>query len=119
MIIPQVQAQSPTPKGIYNPVIGPLGRDEPTEVFAALMAKILSSLFIIGALMLIFMIVWAAYDWITAGGEAQRLEAAQKRLTYAIIGFVLLVGLRVIVGFIGTVLQVPFLETLKVEWPTF
>lgn len=119
MIISQVYAQDSTPKGIYNPVIGPLGRNEPTEAFATLMAKILSSLFIVGALMLIVMIVWAAYDWITAGGEAQRLEAAQKRLSYAIIGFVLLVGLRVIIGFIGTVLQVPFLETLKIEWPTF
>lgn len=48
-------------------------------------------LFIAGALMLSWM-AWGIFQYIFAGGDKDKLGQAQKRITWAIVGFLLVVA---------------------------
>jgi len=86
-------------------------------LFAQLIAQFLSVAFIFGGVILLAMILWGGIDWMTAGGDQNKLKAAQGRLSNALIGFIVLVALRAILGLIATVLAVPWLNTLIITWP--
>ncbi|KKR19824.1 MAG: hypothetical protein UT48_C0029G0010 [Parcubacteria group bacterium GW2011_GWE2_39_37] len=48
----------------------------------------------------IIQIVLAGYEWMTAGGEAAKVEDARKRILHAVIGISILLGLYVISYFL-------------------
>lgn len=66
-------------------------QNEPTGAAAIsqFLSNFITLLFSIGAIVLIFMIVWGAFDWMTSGGEKEKLASAQKRIINAIIGIIL------------------------------
>lgn len=43
----------------------------------------------IATIVLIFMILWGAFEWLTSGGDKEKLSSAQKRIINAIIGIIL------------------------------
>lgn len=44
----------------------------------------------IGAVILaLFFLVWGGIDWITSGGDKQKLQSARQKIVFAIIGLVL------------------------------
>lgn len=43
----------------------------------------------VAAIALIFMLLWGAFEWMTSGGDKEKLAAAQRRILNAIIGIVL------------------------------
>jgi hypothetical protein len=55
-----------------------------------LVASALQIIFIFGGLAVLVFIVWAAFDWITSGGDKEKVAGARKKITNAIIGLVLL-----------------------------
>jgi hypothetical protein len=106
---------------ITNPllkVLGVGGTPNGPALIAVLIAQLLTAFFIIGAVALIFMILWSGVQWITAGDNADSLKSAQKRLTGAIIGFALLASAFALVKLIGFFFGIEFLQTLIVSWPT-
>lgn len=108
---------------ICNPLVPETceGVDSTTEgpsMIAAYLAKFLTVLLSVAGIALLFMILWAALEWITAGGDSEKVKAAQKRLTSAIIGFVLVATAAVILDVIGGFLGLQFLRTLDIPWPT-
>lgn len=44
--------------------------------------------------------IWGAFKYLTSGGEKEQLQEAQKMITHAIIGFVLLMATFVIIQFL-------------------
>lgn len=61
-------------------------------------------LMILTALILaIFFIIWSGIAWITSEGDKQKLQAARSRLTYSIIGLVIVLAGFLIVSIIGTI----------------
>ena len=44
----------------------------------------------IAALAVVLYLVWGALEWLISGGEKEKVANAQKRITNALIGFVLL-----------------------------
>lgn len=48
----------------------------------------------------IIQIVLAGYEWMTAGGEAAKVDEARKRILHAVIGISILLGLYVITYFL-------------------
>lgn len=48
----------------------------------------------------IIQLVLGGYEWMTAGGEASKVEEAQKRIKNAVIGVILFLGTYVIAYFI-------------------
>jgi hypothetical protein len=59
-------------------------------------------IYIIASVVFIFMILWSAFDWITSGGQKDKLEAARKRLTHAIIGIILFAVAFAVISLVGT-----------------
>ncbi len=106
------------PPGIYNPVLPVYGQGSGAVIIAKFIAEFLSIAFIIAGLVLLAMILFAGIEWMTAAGDQNKLKSAQGRLTNALVGFTIVVALRAILGFIAEPLGVPWLETLKIVWPT-
>lgn len=102
---------------IRNLVLPKYGSGEGAELLAKLIAQALSGAFIIAGAIMLLMILWSGIAWIMAGDNENSLKGAQKRLTNAIIGFAILVAMRAILGFIGGIFEVSWLQTLKIVWP--
>ncbi len=103
---------------IENLVLPKYGTGEGAELLAKLIAQALSGAFIIAGAIMLIMILWSGIAWIMAGDNENDLKGAQKRLQNAIVGFVIVVALRGIMGFIGDIFDVSWLKTLKIIWPT-
>jgi hypothetical protein len=106
------------PPGIYNPVLPTYGQGSGAELLAKLIAQFLSLAFIIAGIVLLGMILLAGLEWMTAGGDQNKLKAAQGKLTNALIGFTIVVATRAVLGLIAGILGISWLETLKISWPT-
>lgn len=65
---------------------------------------------IIAGLMLIIYFVLGAISWITAGGDTEKVQKAQKQITNAVLGLVLVVLAYSIVFILGKVLGLEILD---------
>lgn len=100
---------------IGNPALGPslqgyLGSEGGTGFFNAILPRAVALVFVIGALIFFFMLVWGAITWISSGGDKQALEGARGRITSALIGLVLLFVALAIVRFIGSFFGIDILS---------
>lgn len=59
--------------------------------------------FVAAGLIFLFMVIFSALQWILSGGEKDKVEGARKRLTYAIIGLVVLSLAFVVTKLIGEI----------------
>ena len=114
---------SQTYAAICNPLIEetcePSGAATVTgpDLIGLFLAKLITVILSIGGIALLFMILWAALEWIIAGGDTEKIKAAQKRLFSAIIGFGLVASAAIIFDLVGSFLGLEFLRTLDVPWP--
>lgn len=76
--------QAPAPLADFLKV-DPTGRFAISQYLSNLIVLIYSVAFVV----LIFMFLWGAFDWIMSGGEKEKVEAARRRIFYAIIGVIL------------------------------
>jgi hypothetical protein len=60
-------------------------------------------IYIVAAIAFLFMVVLGAFQWIISGGDKEKVSSAQKRITHAIIGIILLALTFVFVRIIGQV----------------
>lgn len=54
----------------------------------------------------LFFVIWGGYDWIIAQGEKQQIQNARNKLTFAVIGLVVVLSSFLIVGTIGNLFGV-------------
>ena len=111
-------AGTPAPTGIHNPVVPIFGQGEGTVIIAQLIAQALGTAFIIGGLVLIAMILWSAFEWLTAGSEENKLKSARGRLTNALVGFIILIAFRLILALVADTFEIQWLKTFVIIWPT-
>jgi hypothetical protein len=71
---------------------------------ALLVAKIMGLLFPVLGVLLFFILVAAGYDYILSWGEAKKIEDAWNKITYALVGYGILIGSYVAVRVIATIL---------------
>ncbi len=86
------------------------GSDDPAQGFSKLISFGIR-LFIIGSgLLLLVYLLWGAFDWINSGGEKEKIQKAQSKITNALIGlviiFVVLSVFNVLVGGMLGIIQV-------------
>jgi len=108
---------------ITNPVINEkFGVASTTNTGATILGTLLSNVFmamiIAGAIILVIMIIWSGIAMMTGGADKERIQMAQKRLTYAIVGFVILICVFAIATFVGGFFGLDFFKTLKLPFPT-
>ncbi|MCX6726113.1 MAG: hypothetical protein NT052_02250 [Candidatus Shapirobacteria bacterium] len=128
-LIPKIYAKIPSDANIgvskeggiiENPVINPAygTGGNGAKIIGSLMSNIFMAMIIIGVIVLVIMIIWSGIAMISAGGEKERIQMAQKRLTYAITGFIILICVFAIASFVGGFLGLDFLKTLNLPFPT-
>jgi cytochrome bd-type quinol oxidase subunit 2 len=108
---------------ITNPAIttgnfGKGGTITGTAIVSKLLSNIFTAMIIVGGIILVIMVIWSGLAIITAGDNKEKLQGAQKRLTWAIVGFVILVCVFAIASFIGNFLGLEWLKTLSLPFPT-
>lgn len=59
---------------------------------------------VIGIIAVLFMFIWGAFEWITSGGDKEKLSNARKRIIQSLIGLALLALAFLIVRIIGLIL---------------
>lgn len=64
--------------------------------------NLVTSLLALGGIILFLMLLSGGFKYLTSGGDPKSTEVAQKTLTYAIGGLVLLAGSFLILRIIGT-----------------
>lgn len=57
--------------------------------------------YIVAALVLIFMILWGAFDWITSEGDKEKLQGAQRKLINAFIGIMIFAAAFGVIRILG------------------
>lgn len=77
--------------------------------FYSLIGTVLSITMTIALLILLFMLVTGAIQWMTSGGEGAKLTEARERITNAIIGIIILSGSLAIFLFIQWILGIQIL----------
>ena len=107
---------------IYNPAItsnyGEGGTEKGTTIIGSLLSNGFTAMMIVGAIILVIMITWSGISMMTSGSEKERIQTAQKRLTYAIVGFIILICVFAIASFIGSFFGLSFFKSFKFPFPS-
>lgn len=80
--------------------------DNPNASPGALVSNSLRIMYILGGLAVLVFIVWGAFDWITSGGEKEKVAGAQKKITNSLIGLALLALSAFIVSLVGQIVGI-------------
>lgn len=101
----------------FQSICGPIPTLVPPAVgpakelnLAWLIGVIMGYVYPFAGILLFFVIASAGYDYILSAGEPEKLTSAQSKITYALIGVILLVASYMIVRVVGAVvgLDLPF-----------
>jgi len=89
---------------IFGTIAAPTGA--PTDL-GGFIGGAIRIFLIIAAIALLIYMLWGAFDWITSGGEKEKISKAQSKLTNAIIGmFIVVVALAVFQVIGGNILNI-------------
>jgi len=69
-------------------------------------SQLVPYIFGISGIILLLMVVFSGFQMITSAGDPKAMEAAQKRLTNSIVGFIIIFAAYWIVQLIGRILGV-------------
>lgn len=64
-------------------------------------SNLITLFYVISMVVLVFMIVWGAFDWITSEGDKEKLGGARNKIINAIIGIMLLAAAFGIIRVLG------------------
>lgn len=67
----------------------------------------------VAIIVLILMILWGAFDWITSEGDKEKLESARRKLINAVVGIMLFAVAFAIIQILGTFTGFKFFEGQK------
>jgi hypothetical protein len=84
------------------------------ETFSKVVSNILGIMTIGAGLWFLFKLVSGAYTYMSAGGEAQKVEAATKQITSALIGLVIITLAYAGISLIGRLLGLNILNPQEV-----
>lgn len=59
------------------------------EGISKFLSNFVNLIYALAAVVLIFMLLWGAYDWLTSGGEKEKVEQARQKITHSLIGIVI------------------------------
>ncbi|MBI2019651.1 hypothetical protein HYS95_03225 [Candidatus Daviesbacteria bacterium] len=79
-------------------------KDNPSGawIISMFFSNFVALLFSIAMIALVFMIIWSAFEWLTSGGDKEKLANAQKRIINAFIGIILFATAFAIIRVLGT-----------------
>ena len=103
---------------LINPSLGSGGTEAGTRIIGDLISNIINAMMVVAAIILLIMIIWAGIAWASAGDNKERMQGAQKRLSNAIIGFIIVICVFAIANFIGGIFGIGWLKDFNIPLPT-
>ncbi len=100
------------------PVFGSGGTEAGTKIIGDLITNIINAMMIAGAIILLIMIIWAGIAWASAGDNKERMQGAQKRLSNAVIGFIVVICVFAIANFVGSIFGLGWFKNFSIPLPT-
>ncbi|MDP1722413.1 MAG: hypothetical protein Q8L37_04320 [Candidatus Gottesmanbacteria bacterium] len=91
-------------------VEGPLGSD--ITNIGSIITKAIPFIFSFAGLALLLMLIMAGFDLLTSAGDAKKLESGKQRLTYAILGILLIIVAYWIVQLAGKIFGVVEIQSV-------
>jgi hypothetical protein len=58
--------------------------------FGGLLSTIFQAIMVIALLLVLFYLVWGAFDWITSAGDKGKLDSARNKMMNAVMGIIIL-----------------------------
>jgi len=84
------------------PIAGFIGNDQTgAEGISNFLSNAVTLIYSIAAVVLVFMLLWGAFDWMTSGGDKEKIAAAQKRILNAVIGIILFAVAFAVIAVLG------------------
>lgn len=80
------------------------------EFISLFIPRAVGLLFVFGAVAFFFMFLIGAVSWILSGGDKGHVEAARSKITNALVGFVLLIGVFAITALIESFFDINILS---------
>ncbi|MFH0979384.1 MAG: hypothetical protein V1803_00325 [Candidatus Roizmanbacteria bacterium] len=86
--------------GLFGTVKPPQGMnffgDDAVAGFGKLVGFGIRTFIIVASIFLLLYLLWGAFDWIVSGGEKEKIQKAQNKITNALVGFLLIFGVIVV-----------------------
>jgi len=100
--------------------IGPFGfeivdvsKSETSTQLSSILSTIVTTLTIVGGLSFVIYFTLGGLKWLTASGDKTKVSEAQTQMTQGVIGLVAMVAGLFVVGIVGGVLGIDFLNPFK------
>lgn len=101
------QNVTPDPFGKIEGYGPKVGMSNPAAGFSALLSTAINITLIIGGILVLAYGLWGAIEFITSGGEQEKVTKARDKITYAFTGAVLLIVVLAVFGVLaGNVLGI-------------
>lgn len=92
--------------GTINPPISGLPT-EPQEGINKIVGFGIRAFLIFAALVTLVYLFWGSYDWITSGGDKEKVSKARQKITNALIGLILTVAMLALFNLVaGDILKI-------------
>lgn len=92
---------------------GGIAIQDPTATLSSLetiLSVIIGTLTVVASIFFVIFFFLAAFKWQTAGGDAAKVQKARDEMVQGVIGMILIVAAYGIIGIIGSIIGVRFLE---------
>jgi len=93
--------------------LGSQGIKEAAEALTGIISRIIGVMTIIAGIWFIFQFIIAAYGFMAAGGDQQKMANATKKITSSLIGLVVVVVSYAVMSLLGTLLGFKFLNVAQ------
>ncbi len=85
-----VMAQCNDIFGCITPPVNGQGND-PVQSVGGLFTFLIRAVISIAALVTLVYMLWGGFDWVTSNGEKEKIQKAQMKITYAVIGIIFII----------------------------
>lgn len=79
--------------GFDQPINSPAGLAQtfPTATLGEILSKLFIVILFVASALMFYWMIWGVFHYIFAGGDKEGLGKAKKRITWAIVGFIIIV----------------------------
>ena len=78
---------------------------------AEIIRVILTYFYIAAIILALLFLIWGGFNWITSEGDKQKLAQAREKITFSVIGLIVVFLAYLVVVFIGNFFGVGLLQT--------
>jgi hypothetical protein len=109
-----------TPKQAFgaltNPILpSPLTGLSGSNYLSILLSGLITVVLIAGIVIFLFIFIFGAIKWTTAGGDKVTIQVAREKITQALIGIAILLAIFVIVNLVGYFFGIESLRSFPID----